>query len=655
MIVRDEAAVIERCLGSVRPLIDTWTICDTGSCDGTPELIKSALAAVPGTLVHRPWRDFGTNRSELMELAHGSADYLLLIDADMTLEFRGPLPELHADAYLLRHLGQLEYLVPRLVRGDRRWRFEGATHEYLATEGSHREEVLPALAILHHGDGGTRAEKFARDVRLLRDALRRDPDDARATFYLAQTLREGGETDGAIPLYRRRIDLGGWDEEVFYAAYQLGVLVGHRDLEAAIPLLLDAYERRPERAEPLYELARLHRVSGRNHAAYLFARRAAEIPYPDDLLFVHRDIYQWGITFERSVAAYWIGEYEEALALGDELLAAGGLPADYLQAAEANRSCCLGALGACPDEPAPALADLLGPLETAQIMLEIDPPWAPFNPSLASEAGGFRGIVRTANYRLRGDGDYEVVDADGIVRTQNYLITLDDALELQSVQELADDSGAAPVSAAPVVGYEDLRLFQLGERWHAVATVRDRNIAAICQMALLELDGARIATVRLLDGPDPTQHEKNWAPLVIGNRLHFVYSWAPTLVQACDPATGELTPVAHDHAAPPAAAAFRGGSPGLRLDGDAGWLFVIHEAYDGDNGRSYTHRLVRLGADLRIAAFSARFKLVGAKVEMCLGLVRWYDQLLFAFGVGDGEAHLLSAAFDDIVGLLGHT
>jgi glycosyltransferase involved in cell wall biosynthesis len=74
MIVRDEAHVIERCLASVKPYIDHWVIVDTGSVDDTPARIASALAGVPGTLHHRPWRDFGHNRSEALALAkpHGT-------------------------------------------------------------------------------------------------------------------------------------------------------------------------------------------------------------------------------------------------------------------------------------------------------------------------------------------------------------------------------------------------------------------------------------------------------------------------------------------------------------------------------------------------------------------------------------------------------
>ena len=40
MIVKNEEKIIERCLSSVLPLIDSWVIVDTGSTDGTLDKIK---------------------------------------------------------------------------------------------------------------------------------------------------------------------------------------------------------------------------------------------------------------------------------------------------------------------------------------------------------------------------------------------------------------------------------------------------------------------------------------------------------------------------------------------------------------------------------------------------------------------------------------
>ena len=43
MIVKNESKIIERCIKSVYHLIDTWCIVDTGSTDGTQEIIKNLL------------------------------------------------------------------------------------------------------------------------------------------------------------------------------------------------------------------------------------------------------------------------------------------------------------------------------------------------------------------------------------------------------------------------------------------------------------------------------------------------------------------------------------------------------------------------------------------------------------------------------------
>src|SRR5258708_39069818 len=82
MIVKNEAPVIQRCLASVMPLIDTWVIVDTGSMDGTQQLIRETLAHLPGELHERPWVDFAHNRSEALELARGFGEYIFVIDAD---------------------------------------------------------------------------------------------------------------------------------------------------------------------------------------------------------------------------------------------------------------------------------------------------------------------------------------------------------------------------------------------------------------------------------------------------------------------------------------------------------------------------------------------------------------------------------------------
>ncbi|MFJ3903245.1 glycosyltransferase [Streptomyces sp. NPDC090025] len=354
MIVKNEAAVIERCLGSVRHLIDTWVITDTGSTDGTQDLIRTALAGIPGELCEEPWVDFGHNRSRNVARARGRADYLLLLDADHVLRQDGPLPELTADAYLLRHEGALEYRIKRLVRGDLPWRYEGVTHEYLTADRDHLQRNLDALVIEDHADGGSRHDKFERDARLLGAELARDPANPRTVFYLAQTLRDMGRPTEAAALYERRAAMGGWGEEVYYALLQAGVLTAESgDWPTAQDTLVRAWEARPERLEACYELASRLRGQRRHHAAHAVVSAVLDREPPaGDVLFLQPWVYRWGLLFEYSITAYWIGAYEESLAACDRLLGLPDLPAPYREQTRANRGFALGKLAEAEAEAA---------------------------------------------------------------------------------------------------------------------------------------------------------------------------------------------------------------------------------------------------------------------------------------------------------------
>ncbi|MGW0120950.1 glycosyltransferase [Streptomyces sp. NPDC003327] len=340
MIVKNEAAVIERCLASVRGLVDTWVVSDTGSTDGTQDLVRAALAGVPGELREEPWVNFGHNRSLNIAHARGRADYLLLLDADHVLRQDGPLPApATADSYMIRHEGALEYRIKRLVRGDLPWRYEGVTHEYLTADRDHTQENLDALVIEDHADGGSRHDKFERDARLLGAELDRDPTNTRTVFYLAQTLRDMGRSAEAADLYERRAAMGGWGEEVYYALLQSGVLRAEGgDWPAAADALTRAWESRPQRLEACYELASRLRKARRHHAAHAILTAVLDREPPaDDVLFLQPWVYRWGLLFEYSITAYWVGDAEASLAACDRLLALPDLPAAHREQTRVNR------------------------------------------------------------------------------------------------------------------------------------------------------------------------------------------------------------------------------------------------------------------------------------------------------------------------------
>ena len=123
MIVRNEAHIIHEALDSVAPYISSWVIVDTGSDDGTQDLIRNHMAGlgIPGELHERPWRNFAHNRSEALELAQGRADYIWVMDADDPLVGVPDFTRLSADIYCMRYIDRVVYtfwratVVPRRV------------------------------------------------------------------------------------------------------------------------------------------------------------------------------------------------------------------------------------------------------------------------------------------------------------------------------------------------------------------------------------------------------------------------------------------------------------------------------------------------------------------------------------------------------------
>lgn len=280
LIVRNEGAVVERCLDSVRGKVDYWTVVDTGSTDDTVERVERAQEGLPGQLLTSTWVDFGTNRTEALRAARGTADWLLLLDADDTLE--GDIPELAADANMLTIEGHggFTHQLPKLIRGDLDWSFEGAVHEHLVSPDWRTTASLASPRVIHHHDGGSRVGRQDFYVDMLEQSVADDPGDSRSVFYLAQTFRELGRWRESIELYRRRLTMGGWDEELFYSRYQLGCLLSaHVSFDLGAQELLRAWQERPHRIEPLVALS--------NAAADV----ASKAPVPADVLFVHGSLY----------------------------------------------------------------------------------------------------------------------------------------------------------------------------------------------------------------------------------------------------------------------------------------------------------------------------------------------------------------------------
>ena len=195
LIVKNESAIIGRCLESILKYIDYWVIADTGSTDNTKQIIREKLSDIPGELHDHDWQNFGENRTKLIKLCKGKADYILLLDAEMVLNVvdENFKEKLNADAYYVQYAGDLDYSQELLVSGKLNWEYKGVTHEYKYSEESDKRERLENVSIIHFCDGKRRPSKFKEDVELLTKGLDSDPKNERYMFYLAQSYFDMGE------------------------------------------------------------------------------------------------------------------------------------------------------------------------------------------------------------------------------------------------------------------------------------------------------------------------------------------------------------------------------------------------------------------------------------------------------------------------------
>jgi len=344
MIVRNERLVIERCLDAAGLLVDAISVCDTGSDDGTPAIIAQWLAAhrLPGRVHRHRWRDFGYNRTRSIQAAQRvlrdlgwdpRGTYLLFLDADMVLEIDPAFrrAQLAADVYrLIQRNGRLVYPNVRLARAGLDARFVGATHEYFSTPPGASEDTLATLSIDDRDDGGFKADKLERDIRLLTKELGREPGNARVMFYLAQSYRHLGDFPRALVWYRRRIDAGGWKEEIWYSHYAIGLMyLATGEIPAAVHALHVAMRIDPGRAEPYFSLAETFRSRARNLLATRYALagldRCGHGPPPGRTLFVERDA-SLRLLRELSIAAYYTRHREAGFDANEKLALAPDTP-----------------------------------------------------------------------------------------------------------------------------------------------------------------------------------------------------------------------------------------------------------------------------------------------------------------------------------------
>lgn len=353
MIVKNEESIIEDMLKQVSPFINYWVIVDTGSTDKTKEVIKKFFdaAKIPGELHERPWVDFGHNRTEAMQLADGKADYMWVMDADDGIDGVPPFKNLMADVYAMRIGKNFSHWRHQLFKSGLDWKYKGVLHEYAFSEKTKVRGRLEGDYFIIARTAGARnsdPKKYENDAKVLEEALKKEPNNERYWFYLGQSYFDSHNYKESKRAYAKRVSMGKWNEEQFYAQWRVGlcaIKLAESD-EEVVQQLLRAYELRPNRAEPLFSLAEYMRSRSRYAMAYMFAKAAAQIPFPkNDVLFIYSDIYSWRALDETAVNAFHLGKVKESFDIAKHLVEKGLVPPQQRERITKNLHACAGKLG----------------------------------------------------------------------------------------------------------------------------------------------------------------------------------------------------------------------------------------------------------------------------------------------------------------------
>ena len=356
-IVKDESHCILTMLKSALQISDAIVIADTGSTDGTQEMIRKFGEEnnIPTYVFERPFDDFEKSRNFGMEKAREVVKELgwnvndcwtWWCDADETIvvDSKFNKKQFVNDLYMINtYIGQMKYTRNTFARISKPFRFYGPIHEFIVCD---EQNITSGLATNIHvdvkmigaswqGDIPTKYKNHAFVLEKYIDVNRQDP---RWIFYTAQSYHDSASIPDnkeeneerlrrSLKYYKERVSRpDGYPEELFYAQYRIGTIM--RSLEDPWNLVhqecLKAYNMDPIRGESIKTIIDYYLQVNEWNMAYLYTKFAkvnfhGKNPYPTRLLFVDEALYIWKFAESHAAACFYTGRMDEAKATFNEI------------------------------------------------------------------------------------------------------------------------------------------------------------------------------------------------------------------------------------------------------------------------------------------------------------------------------------------------
>lgn len=621
-MIKNESKIIKRCIESALPVADAVCVCDTGSTDTTVDVLSEYFQTlkVPAKIYTEghEWRNFGHNRTQSFKSAQAmcaelgwnpAKTYALVLDADMQLR---PQPSfqkstLTAIGYrMIQKSSSLEYYNTRFLQLSHPWKCTGVTHEYW--DGGETQSIgMQDMYILDVGDGGCKADKFTRDIRLLEEGLAEDPKNARYMFYLAQSYKDTKQLEKSIEMYKKRIEAGGWFEEIWYSMYVIMKLYAELGKSAEMEYWgLKAYEFRKERSENLLFLTRYFRDRRQHHKAWHYWELGHRIQKPNDLLFLETDVYERAFDYERAILHDYVHPERKSESMKYSL--------DFF-----NKHG-----DACAYSNIQWFVQKIPAVSTRALQI---PQLGDFVPTstcfIRKPDSSYVVNVRYVNYRIQPNGSYLMsengkLSGDHAVRTENYVTHMNSNFEfIGPLMKL--NVAIQPTNSARIQGLEDLRLFyDANSKLKFIATTSEYSYDHKIRQ---HIGSYNLQTLTLEDSvsvrpPTYTDCEKNWIPYK-GDK--FIYKWHPFEIGRINEATNTLEIVSSQET--PKFLSHMRGSSTLVRDGE--FFYGITHCVIYQTPRKYYHMIVKIHADSnRLVAYTDPFYFQRNAIEYCLGYTK---------------------------------
>ena len=357
-ICKDESHVIGKMLNSIKNVADLIVVNDTGSTDGTQDIIRKFGEEnnIPTYVFERPFDDFEKSRNHSMQKLRDVVQELgwdankvhgFWIDCDETLivDPKFDKNQFTNDLYMINtYIGPMKYTRNTFFRVSLPFRWYGPVHEFIVCD---KKDITSGLETGVHVDvkmegnswKGNIAAKYKSHAFVLEKYIDENRQDPRWIFYLAQSYHDSASVSDnfeenqerlrrSLKYYRERTErLDGYAEEIYYAQFRIGTIM--RNLEDPWNLthqeLLKAYAMDPLRGESIKVIIDYYLQMGEWHMAYLYTKFAKENfhgknPYPNRLLFVDEALYVWKFAESHAAASFYTGRKEEAKASYEEIV-----------------------------------------------------------------------------------------------------------------------------------------------------------------------------------------------------------------------------------------------------------------------------------------------------------------------------------------------